>query len=324
MSADVYGQRLHAGPRGRASVGPAAPEDAAPPRVREGYVSFAGYQTYYRIVGECEPGKLPLLAIHGGPGAAHYYITSLDGIAEKYGRAVIYYDALGCGKSPCPPLYDKWSAEFAEEELVCVREALGLDHVHLLGQSWGGMLAMQYATHLPAGVASMVVASGPASLDLWLEEAIRLRSYLPKEMREALEQADRDGDYTHPEVVAASNEYYRRHVQKQLDSELDPKYVRPADEPGDELYHFMQGKSEFVVTGKLSHWDITDDLYKIEIPALYTSGGADECTPYIAKQVVDRIPNCEWELFKGATHNAHVECKDEYNARVERFLEQHE
>ena len=154
--------------------------------VMEGYVPFAGYQTYYRVVGDCAQGRLPLLCIHGGPGAAYNYISSLDGIAESYGRAVIYYDALGCGKSPCPPLPDRWSAGFAEEELIEVRRALGLDRVHVLGQSWGGMLAMQYATHRPSGIASMVVASGPASLDLWLEEAARLRSYLPKDMREAL------------------------------------------------------------------------------------------------------------------------------------------
>lgn len=292
--------------------------------VTEGYVAFAGYQTYYRIVGKCAQGRLPLLCIHGGPGAAYNYISSLDGIAEGYGRAVVYYDALGCGKSPCPPLPDRWSAEFAEEELVEVRRALGLDRVHVLGQSWGGMLAMQYAAHRPSGIASMVVASGPASLDLWLEEAARLRSYLPEDMREALIQADVDGDYDRPEVKAASNEYYRRHVQAQLDDELDPAYVRPADEPGRELYEFMQGKSEFVVTGRLSGWDITDDLHRICIPTLFTSGEADECTPYIAKQVVDRIPGCEWALFKNGTHNVHVEQKDLYNATVEEFLERHE
>ena len=292
--------------------------------VIEGYVPFAGYQTYYRIVGDCAQGRLPLLCIHGGPGAAYNYISSLDDIAERYGRAVIYYDALGCGKSPCPPLPDRWSAEFAEEELVEVRRALSLDHVHVLGQSWGGMLAMQYATHRPSGIASMIVASGPASLDLWLEEAARLRSYLPDEMQEALVQADADGNYDRPVVRAARDEYYRRHVQAQLDDELDPRYVRPADEPGRELYEFMQGKSEFVVTGKLSGWDITDDLHRICIPTLFTSGEADECTPYIAKQVVDRIPGCEWALFKNGTHNVHVEQKDLYNATVEDFLERHE
>ena len=293
-------------------------------KVEEGYVPFAGYQTYYRIVGECGQSRLPLLVLHGGPGSAHYYMTSLDDLAERYDRAVIYYDQISCGKSKTPPLPELWSAELFEEELACVRRELGLDHLHILGQSWGGMLAMQYATHRPAGVASMVVASAPASLDLWLEEANRLRGYLPQDMQEALTQADEDGDYDRPEVKAASDEYYRRHVSN-VAPELDlPSYKRPDDEPGRECYVFMQGKSEFVVTGKLSHWDITDDLHRICIPTLVTSGEADECTPYIAKQIVDRIPNCEWELFEGATHCVHLEQPQRYNDVVEEFLERHE
>jgi proline-specific peptidase len=293
-------------------------------KVQEGYIPFAGYKTYYRIVGECDTGRLPILALHGGPGSAHYYVTSLDDIAERYGRAVIYYDQMSCGKSKSPALPDQWSAEFFEDELRVVRRELGLDRIHLWGHSWGGMLAMQYATHRPAGIASMVVASGPASLDLWLEEANRLRGYLPVDMQKALVQADEDGDYERPEVKAASDEYYRRHVCKVSAEDEDPKLRRPKDEPGKECYHFMQGMSEFVVTGKLSHWDITADLHRISIPTLFTSGEADECTPYIAKQVVDRIPGCEWHLFRGGTHCVHSEQPQAYNDVVEEFVERHE
>lgn len=294
-------------------------------KVEEGYVPFHGYQTYYRIVGECEQGRLPLLALHGGPGSAHYYITSLDGIAEKYGRSVIYYDQLSCGKSQTPPLPELWSAELFEDELKTVRRELGLDYVHLWGQSWGGMLAMQYMTHRPAGIASLTVASAPASLDLWLEEANRLRGYLPQDMQEALIQADEDGDYERPEVKRASDEYYRRHVCMTPDEEEDPKLKRPEPDPvGKECCHFMQGMSEFVVTGKLSGWDITDDLHKICVPTLVTSGEADECTPYIAKQVVDRIEGSEWVLFRGGSHCVHSEQPEKYNAVVEEFLERHE
>lgn len=105
-----------------------------------------------------------------------------------------------------------------EEEVDVVRKALGLKNIHLLGQSWGGMLAMQYAVNRrPEGVASMVIASSPSSIPLWVSEAGRLRSYLPVDMHKALLQADRDGNYDRPEVKAASAEYYRRHVCR-----LDP------------------------------------------------------------------------------------------------------
>ncbi len=289
--------------------------------IKEGYIPFDGYQTYYRIVGENEPGRLPLLALHGGPGGLHNYLESLDGIAEKYGRQVIYYDQTGCGKSATPPRPDVWSAEYLEEELVEVRRALHLDHIHLLGQSWGGMLAMQYATHLPAGIASMVVASSPASIPLWVKEANRLRSYLPEDMQEALKRADVDGDYERPEVVAASDEYYRRHVCK-----LDPypDFVTASFDNMGEIYMVMQGASEFVVTGKLKDWDITADLHKITIPTLVTSGQLDEATPLIAKQVTDNIPGAKWVMFEGGTHLCHVEFADEYNEIVNNFMCQHE
>ena len=246
-------------------------------KVVEGYMPFKGYKTWYRIVGENDLGRLPLLTIHGGPGNTHWYLRSLDELARKYHRQVIYYDQIGCGYSKAPSNPDMWSAELFEEELHELRRHLGLEHVHLLGQSWGGMLELQYATHRPSGVASMVVASSPADMDLWLAEAIRLRSYLPREMEQALAQADVDGDYDRPEVKAASAEYYRRHVAAVPEDERPEKWRKPfADPVGDEVYHTMQGMSEFVVTGKLSHWSVVDKLGDICIPTLVTSGTADE------------------------------------------------
>ena len=295
-------------------------------KIREGYIPFEGYKTYYRIAGECDQGRLPLLALHGGPGTTHWYLRSLDGIAERYGRAVIYYDQIGCGYSRTPSMPDFWCEELFERELVEVRRALGLDHVHILGQSWGGMLLMRYATHRPAGVASMVVASSPASADVWVKEAQRLRSYLPDDMAAALIQADEDGDYDRPEVKAATAEYYLRHVSRIPESERKGTLAFPEDDPvGTEVYNVMQGKSEFVITGKMRDFDVTADLPHICIPTLVTSGEADECTPYIAKQVADGIPGAEWHLFgDGATHCVHLEIPDEYNAVVEEFLERHE
>ncbi len=300
-------------------------------REREGYVPFAGYQTYYRIAGECEPGRLPLLVLHGGPGAAHYYLQTLDGIAQRYGRAVVYYDQLSCGRSKTPPLPDRWGTGLFLDELANLREALGLDRCHILGQSWGGMLLMMYLigepwhAHGSAGVASAVIASSPASAQLWLHEAVRLRSYLPCQMDEALAQADVDGDYDRPEVRAATAEYYRRHVSAIPDDERPDGLHNPEPDPvGDECYHYMQGMSEFVFTGTLKDWTVVDQLPRIKVPTLVTSGAADECTPLVAKQVVDGIPGARWELFPDGTHWVHGEQSERYNAVVEQFLEEHE
>lgn len=290
-----------------------------------GTMDFHGYRTWYRVVGEPSATKLPLLTLHGGPGNTHYYLRTLDELASRYGRQVIYYDQVGCGNSsPLANPQEEASAELFEEELACLREHLGLDRCHLLGQSWGGMLAMQYATHHPSGIASMVVASSPASMDLWLEEALRLRSYLPREMEEALAQADVDGDYERPEVKAASAEYYRRHVSAVPEDQRPDHLRKPFPNPhGDEVYHVMQGMSEFVVTGKLSDWTVVEQLLSITIPTLVTSGNADEATALISKQIADSIPGARWELLRG-THCVHLEVPETYNAVVEAFLAEHD
>ena len=291
--------------------------------IKEGYIPFRGYKTYYRIVGVCQEGKLPLLALHGGPGCAHDYLESLDAIADKYGRQVIYYDQCGCGKSRIPEgNADFYSYESYMDELDTVRKALGLKKVHLLGQSWGGMLEMVYVTKRPyEWVASMTVASSPASAAIWVKEANRLRSYLPEDMQKALIQADKDGDYSRPEVVKASAEYYRRHVCK-----LDPypDFVsRSFDQMGED-YFVMQGASEFVITGKMKDYDVTEGLPHVKLPTLVTSGQLDEATPLIAKQVTDLIPGAKWELIEGGTHLCHVEYPELFNSIVEKFLETHE
>ncbi len=118
----------------------------------EGKIPFKGYETWYRVYGEAEaPGKLPLLCLHGGPGAAHDYLESLSAMANT-GRRVIFYDQLGCSRSSIPESRpEMWTVDLYIEEVNAVRAALGLDHVHVLGQSWGGMLAMEYALTQPAG-----------------------------------------------------------------------------------------------------------------------------------------------------------------------------
>jgi proline-specific peptidase len=251
----------------------------------------------------------------------HDYLKSLDGLAEKYGREVIYYDQIGCGNSPVPEGNpDFWSTELFVEELDNLRGALGLDGIHLLGQSWGGMLAMQYALTQPTGIKSMVVASIPASIPLWVEEANRLLSYMPEDMQKAIAGGIAKEDWDNPAYIAASDEFYRRHV-----ANLDPMpdYVEKSFSNAGEVYYTMQGHNEFMVTGKLKDWDVTDRLHEITIPTLLTSGHADEATPLIKKEIFDRIPGCKWELLRG-THLVHVERADEYNEKVEQFFEEND
>jgi proline-specific peptidase len=289
--------------------------------VTTGYIPFKGYQTWYRIVGDGEaPGKLPLLCLHGGPGASHDYLESLDAMAAT-GRRVIYYDQLGCGKSVTPSNPSMWTVELYVEEVDVVRKALGLERIHLLGQSWGGMLAMEYMLTRPKGVASLTIASSPASMIQWVEEANRLRRELPLDVQEALDKHEAAGTTQDPEYKKATDVFYHRHVCRVVPY---PEYVqRSFDnmETNSEVYNTMNGPNEFHVVGTLKTWDIRHRLGEINVPTLVTSGRHDEATPMIAETVHKGIPGSEWVVFENSAHSAHAEEPERYMQVLSDFID---
>ncbi len=151
--------------------------------IKEGYIPFRGYRTWYRIIGDGEElGKLPLICLHGGPGATHDYFGSLEAFAAS-GRRVILYDQLGWGNSDHINDPSMWTIDLFVDELGIIRRALGLERVHILGHSWGGQLAMEYALTQPAGLTSLVLADTLASAPQWAAEAARLISELPVDVQ---------------------------------------------------------------------------------------------------------------------------------------------
>ena len=289
--------------------------------VQEGTVSFRGYKVWYRIVGDHDtPGKLPLLCLHGGPGAPHDYLEPLEAMAAS-GRRVITYDQLGCGSSDHPHNPSMWTVALFVEELGRMRQALGLDRVHILGQSWGGMLAMQYALTQPSGLASLIVADSPASMPQWVAEANRLRAELPSAVQQTLLKHEADGTTDDPAYQEAMLVFYRRHVCR-----LDPwpeclnrSFDKLAQDP--EVYNTMNGPSEFHVIGVIKDWDIAARLGEIHVPTLIISGRYDEATPLIAETVQRGIPGSEWVLFENSAHLHHLEETPRFLQVLSSFLD---
>jgi L-proline amide hydrolase len=289
-------------------------------QIREGKINFRGYQTWYRIVGSDEqPGKWPLLCLHGGPGAPHDYLEPLEAMAAT-GRRVIFYDQLGCGHSDQPHNPGLWTVELYVAEIQAIREALGLERVHLLGQSWGGMLAMEYALTQPAGLESLIVADSPASMEQWVSEANRLREALPDEVQQTLLNHEAAGTTSDPAYQEAMLEFYRRHVCR-----LDPwpdcvnrAFAKLETNP--EVYHTMNGPSEFHVVGTLKSWDIRHRLGEIRLPTLLLSGRFDEATPLIVETIQQGIPGSEWVIFENSSHMPHVEEPEHYIKVLNGFL----
>ena len=292
--------------------------------IEELYVDYAGFKTYCKVVGECAPGRKPLLFLHGGPGGAHDGLLTYEPMADRFGRQLVFYDQIGGGRSAVPHQpdefydYDLWIGEF-----FAVRDALGLGDFHLFGNSWGGMVGMMALLRDSSGVNSFVINSSPASNDTWVSEASRLVGYLPDDMQAAIARADENGDYDAPELEPAMGLYYRRHIIGDVPDDVAAHMMAAMSQPS-EAYMVMQGPSEFVVTGKMRDWDIRADLADLRVPCMMLSGTDDECTPYTAKETVDCIPECEWTLLQGAPHLTNLTHPEECIQAVEGFLERHE
>jgi L-proline amide hydrolase len=279
--------------------------------------------TWYRVVGDLKSKKTPVMVLHGGPGAAHNYCEPIADLMAKTGRAAVLYDQIGCGNSTHLPDAPKdfWSPELFMEELQLLTEHLGISaKYNIIGQSWGGMLGMQFATHNPKGLNALVVADSPASMEVWVSEANKLRKELPAEVEATLLKHEAAGTTEDPEYVAAVDVFYSRHLCRIP----QPPYVvasfdQLAKDPT--VYHTMNGPSEFHVIGSLKTWDIRTQLKNISVPTLLVSGQYDEATPAMVKEIHGLIPGSKWELFTESSHMPHVEEPAKFMRIVSSFLD---
>lgn len=292
-------------------------------KIIEGYMPYLEYKTYYRIVGECTANNKPLVLLHGGPGSTHNYFEVLDKIAEG-GRSVIMYDQLGCGLSATPSRPDLWKAETWIEELIRLRKHLKLDEIHLLGQSWGGMQAIQYACqYKPKGIKSYILSSTLPSASLWEKEQRRRITYLPKKMQEAIEKAEETGDYSSNDYKEAEAEFMLRHCAGETEPD-SPECLRRAKVSGRESYIIAWGQNEFSPSGTLKNFEFIKEIENIQEPCLIISGLLDLCSPLIAKTMYDRIPNSDWELFEFSRHVPFVEENEKYIEILNKWLKKHD
>ena len=288
--------------------------------IREGYMPFLEYKTYYRVVGKNTGNKKPLVLLHGGPGSTHNYFEVLDRIAEEDGRQLVMYDQIGCGNSYVENRPDLWNSKVWIEELIELRKHLGLDEIHLLGQSWGGMQTLEYVcNYKPEGLKSIILSSTLPASWLWAEEAQRMIAQMPQDMQDAIKKATESGDYSSPEYQAAEAEYMRQHCAGEV-TENDPECLRRPKKAGRESYVVGWGPNEFTPLGTLKDYDVIDQLGDIKEPALIINGGNDLCTPYVAKFMYDRIPNSERELFRTCRHMCFVEDNDHYVEVLKKWM----
>ncbi|MGY2271549.1 MULTISPECIES: proline iminopeptidase-family hydrolase [Pseudomonas] len=292
-------------------------------QVREGYADFRGHRTWFRVTGDLDSGRLPLIVAHGGPGCTHDYVDSFKDLAAT-GRAVVHYDQIGNGRSthlPDAPS-EYWAVDLFLAELNNLIAHLGIRDYALLGQSWGGILGAEHAVRQPAGLKALIIANSPASMALWSEAANELRQALPAEVQATLLQHERAGTTDSAEYRAASDVFYARHVCRVQPMPAEVARTFAAIDADPTVYHAMNGPTEFHVIGSMRDWTIIDRLSRIQVPTLLISGRYDEATPATVQPFADGIADVQWQIFEQSSHMPHVEERDACMACVARFLEQ--
>ena len=300
--------------------------------VREGTVPFPlggdDAVTWYRVTGDLRPGDpdapTPLVVLHGGPGATHDYLLSLVDLAD--GRAVVHYDQLGGGRSAHYPERgaEFWTPELFVRELQNLVEALGIaGRHHVLGQSWGGFLAEEYAFTQPPGLRALVLADTAASWADFAAEAGKLREQLPAEVQATLAKHEEAGSYDDPEYMEACLVFYGRHVCR---IPWPPEVAKTFEllEQDPTVYRTMNGPSEFHIIGSCKDWQVKDRLHEIRVPTLLVSGRYDEATPALQQVLLDGIADSEWVCFEESSHMPHVEERERYMRVVGDWLAQHD
>jgi L-proline amide hydrolase len=301
--------------------------------VREGKVPFQlgneTAETWYRIEGELRPddpnAPAPLVTLHGGPGATHDYLLALTDLSGE--RAVVFYDQIGNGRSTHYEGRngDFWTVDLFVRELHNLVDGIGIaGRHHVLGSSWGGFLAQEYALTHPPGLRSLVLADTAASFPDFVTEANRLRGDLPPEVEATLRRHEEAGTTDDPEYEEACMVFYKRHLCR-LDPfppELVESFEWIARDPT--VYHTMNGPSEFHVIGSIRDWQSQDRLGEIDVPTLLTSGRYDEATPALQETLRDGIADCEWVLFEESSHTPFVEERERYMQVVAPWLARHD
>jgi len=280
-----------------------------------GLVEVMGFKLFCRSFGT---GDNVLLCLHGGPGVPHYYLLPLAKLASNNFR-VVFYDQLGVGGSEKPEDSSLFNIERGAEEVEGVRKALGLGKIYLLGSSYGGALALQYALKYQQHIKKLIIASGLASVSETVAEMTRLKTLLPKEVQEVMKKYEQKYAFLHPEYLKAVELYYHNFLCRL--PEWPEQVVRALNELSVPVYFTQNGPNEFTIIGTWKGWDITERLPEIKVPTLVTVGKYDEVTPKIAETIHHGIRGSLLKVFENSAHLTMWDEEEKYLKTVREFIE---
>ena len=247
--------------------------------------------------------KIKVLLLHGGPAMTHEYMECFESFFPKEGFEMIEYDQLGSFYSDQPRDSSLWTTPRFVEEVEQVRKALNLDssNFYLLGNSWGGLLAMEYALKYQKNLKGLIIADMMASIPAYEKYNGTLRAQMRKSLVDSLQAFEAKGLYNDPTYQAlVFTEYYNKHLCR-LPEWPDP-VMRSLKHVNEQIYVMMQGPSEFKTGGRLIKWDRSKDIKKITVPTLSVGAKYDTMDPEYMKWMSTQMPKGSYLYCPNGSH----------------------
>ncbi|MDO1500474.1 proline iminopeptidase-family hydrolase [Winogradskyella maritima] len=252
--------------------------------------------------------KMKVLLLHGGPGMTHEIYESFDGYFPQEGIEYIYYDQLGSHYSDQPKDLSLWDLDRFVEEVEQVRVALDLDkdNFYLFGQSWGGILGMQYALKYQDNLKGLIISNMVSSIPEYQKYSDEvLAPQLPKDVLDEIMTYEEKEDYSNPRYLELIvNNYYVKHVIRMPVDEWPNSINRGFNHLNPDVYVTMQGPSEFGIKGDatLKNWDVQDRLKEIKVPTLTIGAQYDTMDPKHMEWMASEVQNGRYLHCPNGSH----------------------
>lgn len=261
-----------------------------------------GYQVWTKRIGN---SPMKVLLLHGGPAATHEYMECFESFFPQANIEFYHYDQLGSYYSDQPDNDSLWTIDRFVGEVEQVRKALNLnqDNFYLLGNSWGGILAMEYALKYQENLKGLIICNMTADFDKYEAYNALLRSQMRPSLIDSLSFYENNNDYMNPVYLdLVQREYYEKHICR---TDVWPEPVgRSFGHLNQHVYEYMQGPSEFVPGGILKGWSVWDRLKEIETPTLTVGAKYDTMNPEEMEEMSRLLPNGHYLYCPEGSHLA--------------------
>lgn len=275
-----------------------------------------GHSVWTRSEGD---GPIKILLLHGGPGMTHEYLEPFSEFIKNKPIQIIYYDQLGSYYSDQPDDASLWNIPRFCEEVEEVRQAWGLEHFYLYGQSWGGLLAMEYATRYGQHLKALIDSNMVDNMKDYETYINKLRNAMAPEDVAFMKDKEAQNQIDDPHYEELVMKLYQSCICR-----LKPwpdAVSRSFDRTNDQVYVSLQGPTEFTITGSLKTWTIRDRLGEIAVPTLLLGGKYDSMNPEVIKTMATRLPHGQAHICPKGSHFSIWDDQADYFNAIETFLE---